>query len=446
MPTRRVQRLTYTALLAKDASSAMQSLTLEMTRADVIDAKMKHKSLGSCRKRFLPSASALEDMRSQMEVIERWVLISSVMRLIANGSQLYLLKNPNVVGIVPNSFTAQSFQPPGIGHNPNAPASSFSAAQTSNTTVRWKRKYDEIAELQANSRVVRWSDGSLTLQIASNPMEQLQLPGKPLAAIQFNPTKPTPTSINNARGQAPPYDPRQNAHTYLASVQQEPSIVQVTNHVTASLTLQSSVEENDDALQRLQESMAAAIKGTKGIDNAEGPTHIRVTEDPELAKRKAEIAEREKGRADKRRQNQEQRQRERQAGIPGRRTGAGSGLTVGGLEDERASRPKPARKPRRRNSEYSDEEEDYRQGKGTREDEYDQDDGFLVGSDEEPELVDDDGEDEDEGLDGEADADGEEEVQDKPARSPKVPREGDGEAATGGRRRRKIVDDDDDDE
>ena len=78
----------------------------------------------------------------------------------------------------------------------------------------------------------------------------------------------------------------------------------------------------------------------------------------------------------------------------GLRTGGiGAGLTIGGLEDEdgmvttkgRIGKPK-IRKSRRRNSEYSEDEDDFRGRGRTREDEYDEDDGFLVGSDEEPEV------------------------------------------------------------
>jgi len=69
------------------------------------------------------------------------------------------------------------------------------------------------------------------------------------------------------------------------------------------------------------------------------------------------------------------------------------GLTVGALEDFEGgvprttkARAKPKRKPNRRGEIYSDEDEDYRRGR-TKEDEYDEEDGFLVGSDEEPEMV-----------------------------------------------------------
>lgn len=173
-------------------------------------------------------------------------------------------------------------------------------------------------------------------------------------------------------------------------------MLRITNHVTASLAVQSLADQDDDATLKLQETMAAATKGQHGGDGGIGIMHI--TEDPELAKKRAEIAEKEKTRAARRRQLQEDKERERNNRVLGRsglRTGGGygGGLTIGGLEDEeggmsrprpRASKPK-ARKPRRRNSEYSDEEDYMTRGR-TKEDEYDEEDGFLVGSDEEPEI------------------------------------------------------------
>ena len=69
-------------------------------------------------------------------------------------------------------------------------------------------------------------------------------------------------------------------------------------------------------------------------------------------------------------------------------------MTIGGLEDEDGMPTAKARKPARRGGNrrgdiYSDDEDDgYPRGR-TREDEYDQDDGFLAASDEEPEIFDD---------------------------------------------------------
>ena len=246
----------------------------------------------------------------------------------------------------------------------------------------------------------------MTLQVASNPREQFALTAKALAPPQLNPSKPTPTSLqgNQAVGKKA-YDARLDSHTYMASPHEAVGMLRVTNHVTTSLAVQSYADQDDDATLKLQETMAAATKGHHGGDGGIGIMHI--TEDPELAKKRAEIAEKEKTRAARRRQLQEDKERERNNRVLGRsglRTsgGYGGGLTIGGLEDDEGgmARPKPraankpkARKPRRRNSEYSDEEDYMTRGR-TKEDEYDEEDGFLVGSDEEPEVAGDASEDE----------------------------------------------------
>lgn len=224
--------------------------------------------------------------------------------------------------------------------------------------------------------------------------------------------------------------------------------------------MQSASIEDDDALIRLQERMAAA-KATKQSGEGGGIEMLTVKEDPELAKMKAEAAEKEKMKAQRKRQQQEERERDRANRVLGRsglRTGGygmggGGGLTVGGLEGAdgmattRPSRPgKPRKKPRRRNSEYSDEE-DFRGRGRTKEDEYDEDDGFLVGSDEEPEIVDDASEEEDIEM-GDEDAEGEEvEAEEERPAKPAAKREATDEVATGGRvKRRRVIEEDEDEE
>lgn len=303
------------------------------------------------------------------------------------------------------------------------------------------------------------------MQLASNATEQLELPAKPLAPPQRNPLKPTPTAINRGRatnGDAP-YNPQLESHTYLTTPHESASFLRVTNHITNSLTVLPSSDQNDDALIRLQESLAAAVRGSKTSADG-GVGLISISEDPELAKKKAEVAEREKMRAQRRRQQQEERERDRANRVLGKSglrssggVGGSGGLTVGGLEDDdgmattRARHPsKPKRKPRR-NSEYSDDEDGFRNRGRTREDEYDEDDGFLVRSDEEPEVVE-ESEDEDEGL-GDADGEGvSEDEKPKKKKSPKRERERavetvetgeDGGVAARGKRR-KVVEEEED--
>ena len=243
------------------------------------------------------------------------------------------------------------------------------------------------------------------------------------------------------------YNPRSDSHTYLASPHEHAGLMRNSHQITMSLAVQSS-EQDDDALVRLQKGLAAAVRGNKATSNG-GLEMIDIREDPEMAKKQAEAAEKEKIKMQRRYQNQQDRETNRANNVlkrAGLRTGGMSaGLTVGGLEGEddlagakaRKSKVK-SKKPRRRNDEYSDED-DYRGRRRTREDEYDEDDGFLVGSDEEPEMVE---ESEEEGE--ELDAKGEEDEEALPD-NPKVGVSTDDAGGGGGGRhkRRRVIEDED---
>lgn len=191
--------------------------------------------------------------------------------------------------------------------------------------------------------------------------------------------------------------------------------------------------------------MAEAQKGSKKTTDG-GLAVIAISEDPELAKKRAELAEKEKVKMQRRLQVQQDRETTRSNNVlkrSGLRTGGmGAGLTVGGLEDDdgmattkgRTNKPK-ARKARRRNSEYSDDEDDFRGRGRTREDEYDEEDGFLVRSDEEPEVGDESEEEEEEM----GDEDDEEAETQKPQKR-------ESEEVAGGRtKRRRVIEDEDED-
>ena len=219
-----------------------------------------------------------------------------------------------------------------------------------------------------------------------------------------------------------------------------------------------SGEQTDEAVLALQKSLAAA-------EAVHDPfAAIRnVKEDPELAKKRAELAEKDKLRAERKREAQIERETGRKEKVLGRRGlgRAGVGLTVGGLEDEDGMPTAKARKPARRGGNrrgdiYSDDEDDgYPRGR-TREDEYDQDDGFLAASDEEPEIF----EDEVEAEEDDPDVDdleivGRETVMKSKSRSerqetPKRSQEEveDDAVATGSphaRKKRRVIDDEEDD-
>ena len=279
-----------------------------------------------------------------------------------------------------------------------------------------------------------------------NHYTQYEIDGKPLAPPQYNPPKPTPTSVRDKRlGRAPAYDPGKDSFTYLCSPHPAQQSMRITNKVTAGLSVLPSSGTTDDALERLQESLAAAAKARGGT----GATIINMSEDPEKKKRQAEAAEREKDRAAKAAERAASRRREKEdraLGRSGLRTsGYGGGLTIGGLEDEdRPARGARTQKPLRRSRHDWSDDEDYGRRRGNREDEYDEEDDFIAGSDEEPEMAEDEDEDIDEGI---------EEERPRRRSSPKrraseaADEDEDEEVVTSSRtKRRRVVEEDDDDD
>lgn len=373
------------------------------------------------------------------------------MSLTIDCFQLYLLQFPNFLGIESKAFHHTHFQPPTTDHYSSASASStFSSYQTSNNTIRWRYSSRNPAEIQSNARILRWSDGSLTIQVASNPREQFELAAKPLAPPHIIPPKFGINAANRGRtiNGPPPYDSRLDSHTYLTAPHEQAGLIRITNHVTSSLAVKSSTDQNDDALLKLQQSLAAATKGNKTAADG-GLEIINISEDPELAKKKAEVAEKEKLRAQRRRQQQEERERDRTHRVLGRSGfrpgGLGAGLTIGGLEDDdvmgtsRTRMSKPKKQTRRRNSEYSDDEEEFRGMGRTREDEYDENDGFLVPSDEEPEIGGDGTEDEAE-IEDDSDDQMEKVGRNGSRNAPRAPARED-DVTTGRLKRRRIIED-----
>ncbi|KAK5016988.1 hypothetical protein LTR60_002139 [Cryomyces antarcticus] len=377
-----------------------------------------------------------------------------------SDGELYLLKVPRFLSVDPVAWRVPAFQPPVTDHHSKTtPSATFSAYNTALTTLRWRHSPSNPSELQSNARILRWSDGSLTFQLASDPTTQYEIDGNPLAPPQQTPVKPTPMTLKHkhkgrfaADGK---YHPEQDSFTYLAAPSESASMLRVTNKITAGLSVLPSADTTDDALERLQNSLAAAVRG-KNLNGDGGIEFVNINEDPELAKKKAEAAEREKLKMQKRREAAEARERDRGSRVLGR-SGLGyrhvGGLTTGMLEDDefgggmgrpRANKPK-ARRQHRRNDEYSSDE-DFGRRRTTKEDEYDEEDEFIAKSDEE-EVVEDD-EDEEEDVD-----DG---IVEKEKTSPKRDRpppvetdedaEADGDPGQARPKRRRVVEDDDDED
>jgi RNA polymerase-associated protein LEO1 len=310
--------------------------------------------------------------------------------------KIYTMVVPNFLSLETEEFNPETYVAP-----PYATAA---------TSLCWRYAPQKQSRLESNARIIRWEDGSMTLQLASNPREQYRLASKPLAPP----------------GKSGGYEAGLDSHVYLGAAAETASLFRLTSHLTHALTVLPTSVETDDAVQRLQEAMAAAARGNKATVDG-GVTVIDVKEDPELAKKQAELAEREKLRLTRRREQLADRDldRGRRVGMPYR--SAGAGLTINGLEDDdgmRTTRPR-ARKSRanRRGEIYTDEEDEYdRRGRG-REDEYDKDDGFLVGSDEEPEIVEDDDDEEELEDEDDLDADGEIDEEVRPEKSARRERE-----------------------
>lgn len=358
------------------------------------------------------------------------------------------MRVPRFLAVDPKTFVLEKWQPPTTDHHSKKePSSTFSPFKTAQTTIRWRHSPSDPSKIQSNARILRWSDGSLTLQLGSDPTQQCELDGKPLAPPQINPIKPTPTSIRDMRKSGTiPYDPSKDSFTYLCTPNTREQLVRVTNKVTAGLSIMPSKSTTDDSIDRLTESLATAAKARSG---AGGSVAIfSLTEDPEKKKREAEATERERERHVKLEERQKERLRMRndrsfgRSGF-GRSTGySGSryGQSSGYDDDDRGARGAKPRRPRR--EEYSDEEEDAGPRSRFREDEYDEDDDFLAGSDEEPETFEDD-----EDIDERLEAQQRRGKHGSPKRAHADEEDDDDEVvAANSRKRRRVVDEDDEDD
>ena len=328
---------------------------------------------------------------------------------------MYLLKMPSFMSIDPRAWDTPSFQPPTTDHHSTkTPSATFSAYNTALTTLRWRHSPSNHTKLQSNARINRWSDGSLTLQLASDPTTHYEIDGNPLAPPQRNPIKPTPVSKHtpttkaagrtgaSAAGIDDKYAQAKDAFTYLVRPHRETGSMLATHKVTAGLSIKQSSSIEDDAIERLQASLAAASKAHGGAHR--GLVMELNEEDPEDAKRQA-LAAQKKIDAERRKVLAAADRESARAGRMGRSAARYSGLNVGMLEDEEEGGgrhgPSPSKargnKPRRRrNSEYSDDEDFGR--RNFQNDEYDREDGFVADSDEEEVVEEDDEDDPDDGI------------------------------------------------
>ncbi|KAL5454317.1 hypothetical protein PMIN06_005018 [Paraphaeosphaeria minitans] len=358
-----------------------------------------------------------------------------------SDGEVYLLKIPTFMSIDPTAFSHKTFQPPTTDHHSNKPASDhFSAFNTAMTTIRWRRSPSDPSNLQSNARILRWSDGSLTLQHANDPVNHYEISAQMLAPPQAHPVVPTPTMIKGRRKD----EHNKESYTYLVAPCEGPNVLRVTNKLTIFLSVAPTTNTKDQALEKLQNDLAAAA--SRGRDDAnQAISFIDVNEDPELRRQREEAHYKEKLKQQKAREKHAIREQERSNRVLGKPRG-GYGLDADMLEGGEGRRKGGAKKPRtqarRGHQDWSDDEDDaYARRGGNKEDEYDESDDFIADSDEEPEVVDDD-EDDDEGII--------EEPRSRKSGSPKRSRgnddDEDEDVVARSKKRRVVVDDDEDDE
>jgi RNA polymerase-associated protein LEO1 len=333
------------------------------------------------------------------------------------------MRVPEFVKIQADAFNSVGFVAP------IPDSQSQSAYATATSTIRY-RKNESTGLLESNTLFNKWSDGSVTISIGDVTYE---LTSKPLA----------PTGSKE-------YNDVLDSHTYLATPYIASQVMQVVGHVTNQYTVALNDNLQDTAIMKLR---AAMEKSGRHNDHKDGTALISVTHDPDLQKRQAEQAERERLKSQKRREAANARADQ----AVGRVRGAiGSGLSLDDLEgrargiSSKKKRPAPKGGRKARRADYDTDDEMPR----GRDDEYDLEDDFLAPSDEEqePETGDESEEEEYEeeshrtkkqktDAGSEEDAEGEDEdVGAAPSGSAQAGGEG------GGRRKRQVIQDDEDDE
>lgn len=325
------------------------------------------------------------------------------------GQEFYLVNLPDFLGIRHETFDPETYTPQTVAHDgdPNRQTSAYSTAMSS---MFWRYDPSEPTpshtSIQSTARLIRWSDNSLTLQLATKPTEQYKVATTGLKA-SFNRPKP-----QHGQGHQS-YDPSKDSHTFLAAAHQTPVIdLQLIRALDATMKIHPSGGATDESELRLRQALAIQKEDHDPLARMKD-----VKEDPELARKMAEQFEKERMRAQRKRENAEERMTMKRNNVLGRsglssgRSG-GAGLSVAGLEDEegmpqsRGKKTKAARRKYGHGEIYSDDEDETLPRGRTREDEYDRDDDFLADSDVEPEQYEDDEElldDEEEDDDGEED-------------------------------------------
>ncbi|KAK7414302.1 hypothetical protein QQX98_006819 [Neonectria punicea] len=318
---------------------------------------------------------------------------------------LRVLRVPKFIKINPEEYDPDTYEP--------SEFDLVNAKSQNPKHVARVRRDHSTGELKSNTNIFRWSDGSVTISVGG---EQYEIQKKSLAPAADK-----------------PYNELHDGHYYAAVAELRSNLLMTVGHITEQYNVRPNKAVGDDALSVLAERMAMASKTSSG-----GDMIIRTTRDPELQKKQAEMAEKERLKAQRRRDNAAAKM---DGGFGRSNRG---GLSIGDLEGGRrgagSSRKRGApgsAKPKRRGPEY-DSDDDLPQGVRRPQDEYDLEDDFVVGSDEE-ELE-----------SGDGDDDMFDDEEEKPRSKKRRTRDRDSDAdgsdleASGRGRRRNVIDDDDD--
>lgn len=284
---------------------------------------------------------------------------------------LYYAKLPNFLTVEATAFNPDKYEVEGL-----TPAQSQDADVQERhdriklkveNTLRWRNIVNEDGqtERQSNARFIRWSDGSLTLQLGE---EMFSVSQKPLTF------RPPSTMVPGQTKDAPPT-------TYLVAQHQSVAILQSHGHLHAAF---SFLPTSMSSLTHRRLTAAIAGRHTRNVRTK----MVRTEVDPESIKAEAEAKAMDK----LRRERREEAKRMKRAG------GDDDDEPLGGV-----------RATRLRRDEALEAEEDERTARAVRRnarESYadDDEDGFIVDDDEE-EDVQEDGEDDDADADADADED-----------------------------------------
>ncbi|KAM5373590.1 hypothetical protein ACJA88_008434 [Fusarium oxysporum] len=251
---------------------------------------------------------------------------------------LRILRIPKFMKIMPEVYDPETFEP-----------TEFDLANAKAEHpkhVARVRKDHSTGEFKSNTNIFHWSDGSVTISVGGEHYE-----------IQRKALAPPPDK---------PYNEVNDGHYYAAAAELHSNILMTVGHITEQYNVRPNKAVGDDALTLLAERMAVASKPANATDMI-----IQTTVDPELQKKQAELAEKERMKAQRRRENAAAKM----DGGYGRSRG---GLSIGDLEGGRrgagGSRKRGAPgsgKPRRRRDEESDEELEHARTRDRSEDEDD---------------------------------------------------------------------------